>query len=56
MKDTRTLKIIVTNLIRLYLNQQWRDMEIYRNALEEGLNRYDLAAVKQGFNNFLMNR
>ena len=49
MQDTRTLKTIVRNMIRLYIAGKFEDLLAYHQALTEGLNRHDLAAVKQSF-------
>lgn len=49
MRSTRELKTIVRNLITLYLSGAYKDLLTYHQALSEGLNRHDLAAVKQAF-------
>ena len=56
MQPARTLRQIVRNMITLYINRQFEDLLIYQQALNHGLNRFDLAAVKQSFRHKLNNR
>ena len=49
MTDTRTLKTIVRNLVKLYRIGAFEDMLTYQRAINRSLNRYDVAAVKQAF-------
>ena len=58
MESPRTLKTIVRNMTKLYRACQFEDLLIYQRKLsgDGGLNRYDLAAVKQGFQHKLNRR
>ena len=56
MESTKILKTIVRNLITLYSKGQFEDQLIYQQALNQGLNRHDLASVKHGFRHQVNNR
>ncbi len=56
MQSTRELKTIVNNLVTLFVNRKYEDQLEYQRALNQGLNRYDLAAVKQAFRHAVNNR
>ena len=56
MKHVQDLKRIVRNMITLYITGRFEDLLIYQHAVNQGLNRYDLAAVKQSFRHYINNR
>lgn len=58
MISIHELKVIKTNMITLFINNRFKDLAIYTQALEAdgGLNRHDWAGVKQAFNNYLARR
>ena len=56
MESARTLRTITRNLVRLYVTGRFEDMLTYQQALTDGLNRYDLAAVKQAVSTQLIHR